>query len=194
MANILFKKPVQTSAKVKSKILLLINRKSGIKYKKNKPTAKSGLYWSCSYELFSAINSSSAFLLEMQTYQRGMKCAKKFHNITPPPAAWIVDIRQNESMLPNSDSIIWTLQQRLKLIRTFIVQFGDPPCCWPIVALVSCSFLANIVRCALDSVVPCLVYLCYQLVVFVRTAKWLLCVNPRELMKTPVDHRLVWHW
>lgn len=176
MASILFKKPVQTWANVRSKILL----KSGIKYRKNKPTAKFGLYWSCSYELFSAINSSSAFLLEMQTYQRGMKCAKKFHNITPPPAAWIVDTRPNESMRPNSDSIIRTLQQRLKLIRTFIVQFGDTPPPPPLFAL--------------DSVVPCLVYLCYQLVVFVWTAKWLLCVNPREFMKTPVDHRLVWHW
>lgn len=188
MANILFKKPAQTLAKVKSKILLIINLKSGIKYRKNKPTAKSGLYWSCSYELFSAINSSSAFLLEMQTYQRGMKCAKKFHNITPPPAAWIVDTRQNESMRPNSDSSErcsrdWNSSE-LSLFS----------CCLPIVALVSCSFLANIVRCALDSVVPCLVYLCYQLVVFVRTAKWLLCVNPGEFMKTPVDHRLVWHW
>lgn len=139
MASILFKKPVQTWAKVKSKILL----KSGIKYRKNKPTAKFGLYWSCSYELFSAINSSSAFLLEMQTYQRGMKCAKKFHNITPPPAAWIVDTRPNESMRPNSDSIIRTLQQRLKLIRTFIVQFGDtPPTPTPVVCSGQCCSLS----------------------------------------------------
>lgn len=177
MASILFKKPVQTSAKVKSKMLL----KSGIKYRKNKPTAKFGLYWSCSYELFSAINSSSTFLLEMQTYQRGMKCAKKFHNITPPPAAWIVDRMNPCVQILTLSSKRCSRDWNSSELSLFSLGSPRPP-------------LANIVRCALDSVVPCLVYLCYQQVVFVRKAKWLLCVNPREFMKTPVDHRLVWHW